>query len=75
MIMSQQSTPLATSSFGVDLRERFATATKMVVGAIQASRQARAGRFLRSTIADRYSDEDLAGYGWSANDIRRLKSK
>lgn len=73
--MSQQSTPLETSSFGVDLRERFAAAAKMVVTAIQVSRQARAGRSLRSAIADRYSDEDLAGYGWSAEDIGRLKSR
>jgi hypothetical protein len=75
MIMSQQSTPFQASSFSAEVLERLAATTRTVVAAIQAPRQARAAHSVRSTIAERYSDEDLAGYGWSADDIRRLKSE
>ena len=73
--MSQQSTPMEASGFGAEVLAYFAATTSAVVAAIQAPRLERAGRSVRSTIADRYSDEDLAGFGWSAEDIRRLKSK
>ena len=72
--MSQQSTPLEASGFGIDGVRRLKTAVVRVATAIDNRRQARARRVVRSIIV-RYSDEDLAGYGWSAEDIRRLKSE
>lgn len=72
--MSQQSTPLEASGFGVDVVRGLKTALAREAAAFHARRQAQASRIVRSIVA-RYSDEDLAGYGWSAADIRRLKSK
>ena len=72
--MSQQSTPFEASRFGIDVACGLKTVVARVATAIDNRRQARARRVVRSIIV-RYSDEDLAGYGWSAEDIRRLKSE
>ena len=72
--MSQQSTPFEGSGFGIDVARGLKTVVARVATAIDNRRQARARRVVRSIIV-RYSDEDLAGYGWSAEDIRRLKSE
>ncbi len=71
--MSQQSTPLEASGFGVDVVRGLNTAIARAATAIHTRRQAHARRVVRSIIV-RYSDEDLAKHGWSAEDIRRLKS-
>jgi hypothetical protein len=73
MIMSQQSTPLEASGFGIDVVRRLNTAATRVAIAIHTRRQAQANCVVRSIIV-RYSDDDLAHHGWSAEDIRRLKS-
>ena len=72
--MSQQSTPLETSGFALDVIRGLKTSAAGVATATHVRRQAHARRVVRSIIV-RYSDEDLAGYGWSAEDIRRLKSE
>jgi hypothetical protein len=75
MIMSQQSTPLEASSFGIDAVRSLKTAMTRAATAFHVRRQAQADAVVRSTVAHLYGDEDLAGLGWSAEDIRRLKPK
>ena len=73
--MSQQSTPMEASCFGIDAVRRFKAAIARAATAFQNQRQAHANRVVRSIVVRHYSDADLAGYGWSAEDIRRIKSK
>ena len=71
--MSQQSTPLEASGLGIDVLRGIKSAFARTVAALHANRQAEARRIVRGFIAHHHSDEDLARYGWSPEDIRRLK--
>lgn len=73
--MSQQSKPLEAPGFGIDVVRGLKTAIARAATAIHTARQAHAKRVVRSIIARHLSDEELARYGWSAEDIRRLKSQ
>lgn len=75
MIMSQQSTPLEASGFGIDVARGLKTAITRAAAAFHIGRQAQADNVVRSTIAALYRDEELARFGWNAEHIRRLKSR
>lgn len=72
--MSQQSKPFEAPGFGIDVVRGLKTAIARAAAAIHTQRQAGAHRVVRSVVVDRYSDEELAAHGWSAADIRRLRS-
>ena len=72
--MSQQSKPFEAPGFGIDVARGLNTAIARAATVFHTHRQAQADSVVRSVIADRHSDEDLAAYGWSAEDIRRLRS-
>jgi len=74
MVMSQLSKPFEEAGLGVDVVRGLKTAIVSIATAIHIRRQERARRVVRSVI-DRYpNDEELARYGWSPDDIRRLRS-
>ena len=70
--MSQLSTPFVVPGAAIDVVRGLKTAIVRMAMAVHGQRQAHAKRLVRSIIASR-SDEELARYGWSAEDIRRLK--
>jgi hypothetical protein len=73
MTMSEQTIPMVASSPRIGLLGATRAAITQMVAAIQASRQRRAERAVRTILRD-FSVERLAAYGWSAEDIQYLKS-
>jgi hypothetical protein len=74
MVMSQLSKPIEETGLGIDVIRGLKSTILGVVSVIHARRQEQARHVVRSIIARYPSDEDLASYGWSADDIRRLRS-
>jgi hypothetical protein len=76
MIMSTHSFVLGAHGPGpvVGATRGIRTLLSGLIGAVLAHQLKRADRDVR-TVLDPYSAERLAEYGWSAGEIRRLKSR
>lgn len=70
--MSEQTIPMMTRGRNGVL-SAINTYVAEVIAAFLASRQHRAKRAVRATLRD-FTAEHLAAYGWTREDIKRLKS-
>ncbi len=76
--MSEQFTPAESPNIGIDALRICPTATAAIVQAASASQDQRrrhVERSVREIVTHLFTDDDLTGFGWSAEDIRRLKSR
>ncbi len=71
--MSQQTMEMGTRVYGRGVAEIIEAVFGRVSAAVRTSREVQARSVVRAVVR-RYSDSELARFGWSAADIRRLKS-
>ncbi len=71
--MSEQALPMGAHALADRATSIFGTFIERVAGTYTASLELKAAK-VRRDILRRYSESDLAGFGWSREEIRRLKS-
>jgi hypothetical protein len=73
MVMSEQTLPMGAQAEGISATTIIGTFFERVAATFRVSSELKAEK-VRRTALRRYSESDLAKFGWSPAEIRRLKS-